>query len=342
VVLGAIGGCARPAEESAPEAAVESWFEEGPVRVHVRLDQIEIDTVGSVTLDIETDSDPRFVVEGAKIGDSLGGLTVRDRIERGPTLGADGRVHRSTRLMLEPYLPGEYEIPELVFSYESIEGEGGNGGDGGGQAGEVRTGALRVDVVSVLGDGALSLGEMRDVVDPVRKVEIPVGGIVIASVIAIGLVVAIVVVGRRLQLDPPAVSPVSASRERLEVLQRRPLEDEPERSETLHEASELVRLCIAHRAEPGAAQMSQRELSRAMRDWIGIDTSERLALGGMLRRLDEALYGGSIPDADETRELVKDAREHLAIIDRVGVHFAAAAQLEQEIEQEIKEEDRAS
>lgn len=308
-----------------PEYAQESWFEEGPLELHAAVDTVEIDTVGAVRLRFDARLDAGYALVLPDIDDKLGEFTVADIRRRGPTMTESGSTAWSLDLTLEPYLPGEYEIPSLEFGFAPVAD-----GTPAEPGGTITTRSILVTVTSVLDDQELALPELRDVVDPETEFELPIGGVVIAGVIGLGLIAAIVLIARKLQLEPLPPSPVTEALHRLQVLSLRSHDDPEERASTLGEVSELIRRCIAHRGDPRAMRMSERELRRSMSSWPGLDAHEHVRLAGLLKRLDEARFAGRNPAREETADIVREAIEMLPVIERAFVHFSIAEAADRE------------
>ncbi len=320
------GGCAESEGDArqAEPTGIASWIERGPLRVHVAVDRDELHVAESLTLTIEASVSDGYVLDLPRLGDrkhsgdvSLAPLRITDERRQGTHMDDGGRIRESLVLTLEPYLPGEFEIPALTFHARPIEHPGA------GEAIEATTRPIAITVRSLLTSDELVLPQMRDVVDPAYDFEVPVGGVVAALVIAAGLLAGIVLIGRRLIMEPLPPSTIDEARERLDVLARRSLDEEDERRETLLEASSLLRACLATRTDRRATRMSERELRRLIRSRHTLDTHEQLALTGLIRELDEAVFGGGQTEAEQARALIRSVIEQLPVIERCGLHFAA-------------------
>ena len=302
-----------------PTYAQESWFSDGPLELHAAIDDIEIDVVGAITLHFDALIQPGYILVTPEINEKLGVFDVVEIKRTGPTMTATGIVSWSLDVTIEPYLPGEYEIPPLDFAYTPVADSPENG-----FGGMLTTRPILVTVLSVLESDELSLGELRDVIDPTSDFVFPVAGVVIAGFIGLGLLAAIIVIARKLQLEPPPPSPVTEALQRLRILALRTHDDPGEREGTLGEVSQLIRRCIAHRGESGAARMSERELRRSMASCPGLDTHEHIRLSSLFKRLDEAQFAGFVADRQETSDIVQEAIELLPAIERAFVQFSIA------------------
>ncbi len=332
-VFVALGGCAKSEPEQPKKIYVqESWFEDGPLRLHAAIDVNEIDVVGSVLLHFEAHVKPGHSLIPPEIGEKLGVFDVVDTKRTGPSMTETGETRWSLDVTIEPYLPGEHEVPALNFGYAPVPREDDGVGEQEGSGGEVVTRPIRVMVTSVLESDELALAELRDVIDPQTEFAFPTMGVVIGGVVAIGLVGGIVLIARKLQLEPVTPSPVTEALQRLQVLQMRTHDDADERQGTLSEVSELLRRCIAHRGDSRALRFSERELRRTMASWPGLDAHEHMRLLSLFKQLDEARFAGRAPGREETLDIVRDTIEMLPAIERTFVHFSIADAAEKDEE----------
>lgn len=335
IALMSLGACegsdAGQAEQEPGDVA--SWIERGPLRVHVGVDRDELTVAEALTLTIEASVEPGYVLDLPDLGDrdregdvSVAPMRIIDEHRESAHMDANGRIVESVTLVLEPYLPGEVEIPAISVRARLLRDAGA------GEAVEASTRPIAVTVRSLLVSDDLVLPELRDVIDPTYSIEVPVGGVVAALAIAGGLVCGIVLIGRRLIMEPLPPSTIDEARERLELLVRRELIDEDERTRTLLETSDLLRACIASRTDRRATRMSERELRRLIRGRHTLDTHEQLALCGLVRELDDALFSGRTIEPERARALVRSVIEQLPVIERCGLHFAGSPDDEEESE----------
>ena len=140
-------GCTSgPAEGEARGWEVERAYGEDPVAVRLRVDRLRITTAQVVRVEVEVDAPEGVAVrlpDPEQFADS--GFQVAPRTEP-PALVDDGRTRHLRRFRLEPFLAGDYPIPALAVGWLAP----------GGEPAGLSTGALTVQVSSVLGDAAVA------------------------------------------------------------------------------------------------------------------------------------------------------------------------------------------
>ena len=122
-VAWAFFGCAEaPEGEGGPAFQKEVNFPDGDSQMVVLLDKNEISLVESVQLELilrypagENFSLPSFKPK-------LGEWTVVDETVVDKAAIENGRIEARRSYTLEPYLPGEYVIPETPLKFEGVEG----------------------------------------------------------------------------------------------------------------------------------------------------------------------------------------------------------------------------
>ena len=148
----AVGACATSDEEPAnPEPAVLRVTESGGARLTLALDRDALTTAGTATLRLEIESAESDAVEFPDSEDGFGEFAVVRDEAAGDRLLEDGRVARGREYVLQPFLPGEYELPALKVVL--------NGST------EVLTEPVAITVESVLDDPEDA--ELREIGDPV-------------------------------------------------------------------------------------------------------------------------------------------------------------------------------
>ncbi|MEO1511043.1 MAG: hypothetical protein AAFU70_03130, partial [Planctomycetota bacterium] len=126
LMASALVACERSAPETAAVAS-EQVIETGGVRVELTLDRDALSPVDLATVRLRWSRplDPLDVAarRGEPSQDDVftdAGWTVVERTEA-PAIAVDGLVTREVAWRLEPFLPGEYEIPALELRFD--EGE---------------------------------------------------------------------------------------------------------------------------------------------------------------------------------------------------------------------------
>lgn len=300
--------CDSPAAP-APEAALEDWLKDGPLEVHVAVDRLRISTPEDLAVTIDTRLAPgHFLDEPPLQRDArLGDWEIARVIRTSPALEDDGRTFVRRRVLLRPFLPGEYQLPTLDFAWRDFDGAA---------AGSLQTRPAPIVVESVLSARApLRAGEYRDVVDPPRAQ----GNALAVALVATGAVLFVggllwAIARARARPEAPA-SPFAACRHRLARLHRMPLESSRARREAWAEVNGLLMLCLSVELEPGAAALSERQLARRVLAWPGLEPHDQAMLIGLFNRFN-GLYDGRDVDEAETRQLLEAAHEGVRIIEK--------------------------
>lgn len=153
--LAACGPGAGP-EEGQPPPAVTQLQEHGGARLELTLERDSLTTAETVGLRLEVECAESDTVEFPDADSGFGVFSViRDR-QLPARLAADGRLLRGREYELQPFLPGEYEVPALTVRL--------NGGL------EISSEPVQVTVESVLEDPEsaelLDIGDAVDVPAP--------------------------------------------------------------------------------------------------------------------------------------------------------------------------------
>lgn len=139
-----LGGCSDIGDEGgAVQYSVEKNYRSGPLEVWVRFSNVEISIAETLEVEITAAVEAGYEVTMGDLSEVVEGFDVIDWRKLDEQLDDAGRVVQTYRYRLEPMVDGVVEIGELVFGY-SKEGE----------AGEVRSEAMEVMVVSTLGENA--------------------------------------------------------------------------------------------------------------------------------------------------------------------------------------------
>ncbi len=115
-------GCKRDAESAKAETAfeVDNIYERGPVTVHVRLDQTEINIAQTVLLQFEATVRPDYKIEMPKVDEVLQDFGLVRWDAPGERLDENNDVVTTYEYQLEPFLSGRYEIPAFTFTFHDV------------------------------------------------------------------------------------------------------------------------------------------------------------------------------------------------------------------------------
>jgi LPXTG-motif cell wall-anchored protein len=147
----ALAGCRAP--EAEPEKfAIEKRYEAEPVEVTLKVNRDQVTVADTVEVTLEAVAPEGESLRFPDLSGKLGDFTVLGSSESAPLLVGENRVVRRRVYELEPFLPGDYTVPELSVGF----GEGGS----------IETESVTVVVASVLPEGAEN-PDIKDITPPV-------------------------------------------------------------------------------------------------------------------------------------------------------------------------------
>ena len=141
---------------------VSKTYESGSVTATIEVSADSITVVDQVELAVEVIATEQQQVAFPEVGDKLGEFRVVDIRLADPKLLDSGRVARRQTYVLEPFLPGQYEIPALEI------GIGGKGAEADSQQ-KIKTDPIAIEVRSLLPDSE----EEPDIKEASGPVEMP-------------------------------------------------------------------------------------------------------------------------------------------------------------------------
>jgi hypothetical protein len=114
--------CSQPALQSEPDAFSKT-YQRGTVEIGVALDRSVITSAEQMTLRYTMTTDEDHEIAWPEIPEEIDGFTVADERYARDTLVENGRVRRVRSVTFEPFLPGEYSIPAIAFTWSSPDNE---------------------------------------------------------------------------------------------------------------------------------------------------------------------------------------------------------------------------
>ena len=296
-----ISGCTSGrADHAAPAWEIEHAYGAGPVAVRLRVDRLRITTAQTVRVEVEVDAPegvPVRLPDPEQFADS--GFQVALRTEP-PSLADDGRTRHLRRFRLEPFLAGDYPIPELAVGWLAP----------GGEPAGLSTGTLTVQVSSVLGDAA-DLPELREVGDPIRA---PLRwwrpALAGAAALAVAAAVAAAIRWRRrvaasrpVPVEPPGVAALRA----LDELERdQAYKADPDRFYVT--VSSILRVYLEGRFGLRAPEQTTEEFLAAAEAEAAFDRDQQRTLRAFLAACDAVKFARARPSAEETTRIIGTAR----------------------------------
>jgi hypothetical protein len=140
-------------KKAAEDWAVTKTYESDGAVLTLKVDRDKISVADSVSVELEAlvpeGTDLQFPAREPKLGE----FTQTSVKTAAPQLLADNKVLLRHTISLEPFLPGDYEIPALTVKV--------------GEAGEITTDPVKVAVLSVLPDGAGEDVDIKEIAPPV-------------------------------------------------------------------------------------------------------------------------------------------------------------------------------
>jgi len=152
LLLLAAFSCGPSSEDRAAGPAIVKRYSVEPVELTVSVDRDRLDVSETVELALEATAPEEQEVRFPVLPDKLGGFSVLESREASPLLVGDGQILRRETYVLEPFLPGDYEIPPLTI--------------GIGEDRSIETEPMQVVVESLLKEGE-EKPEIKDIAPPV-------------------------------------------------------------------------------------------------------------------------------------------------------------------------------
>ena len=301
-----ITGCTSGVAEGAASAwEVDHAYGEDPVAVRLRVDRLRISTAQTVQVEVEVHAPEGVLVrlpDPEQFADS--GFQVAPRTEP-PALVGDGRTRHLRRFRLEPFLAGDYPIPELAVGWLAP----------GGEPTGLSTGALTVQVSSVFGDtGAAAasedLPELREVGDPIRAplrwwrpALAGVAALAVAAAVAAAIRWRRRVAGRPVPVEPPGVVALRA----LDELDRdQALKADLDRFYVT--VSSILRAYLEGRFGLRAPEQTTEEFLAAAEAEPAFDREQQRTLRAFLAACDAVKFARARPSAGQTARIIDTAR----------------------------------
>jgi hypothetical protein len=295
--------CVAAAACALAQEPVSQRVVSGPLAVVLEVDRSEITVAQRIMLSISAE-----VADGARfempvVGDDaggprpkLGGWAIIRSEDDAPRSAGGAIVHRR-RVILEPFLAGEYKIPPMEFAYRAR---------GTSERGVVRTAPMTVRVASVLGDapGDASKPDLGEPLGTVAFPEAPRSGSSVWWWVAgVGAAAILAAIGWRARRHRPVVSELELAIRDVEAFaSARPGDESPAAYDLI---ARSLRRALADRLDPAASGMTSEELIVLAERSGSLDDSAKRRLATVLQRADAARYAGmSSASAGDSLETV--------------------------------------
>ena len=287
-----------PAErpEKKDVVPITQAHEGGGARLALHLDRDSLSTAESASLRLEVECGESDGVGFPDLDDGLGEFAVPRSESLPARLVANRRVVRGREYELQPFLPGEYEIPALTVVLNGSE--------------EISTTPVTVSVTSVLNDP--SDADLRDIAEPV-DMPVPWWWWALAALaIAAAVAAATWYWHRRRRQDAPGSVPASeAALAALDALLAESLLEDGRFKLFYQRLSDIVRRYIESRFGIHAPEQTTEEFLAGLAAAPEIGADHQLLLRRFLGRADMVKFAKFVPGADETGASVDAARSFI-------------------------------
>ena len=294
----ALAGCLLhcSSAEREPVEGIEQVHEANGATLTLKLDRRSLSISESLllTLEVEAAESDRVAFPNPAAG--FGEFESASDAPAPARLGADGRVTRSHRYELEPFLPGEFDIPVLTVVL--------NGST------EIETDPVKITVTSVLDDPENA--ELRDIGGPV---DIPapwwlwaLGGLAAAAAVA-GYI--LWRKRKREAAAPPPPLPHETALAALRVLLAEELPAKGVYKPFYRRLSGLLRRYMEDRFGLRAPEQTTEEFLEAMRGSHAIERAHKDLLKDFLHHADMVKFAELTPEPADAERAADSARRFI-------------------------------
>ena len=310
VVVG-LWACGAPQPE-ATEPAIEQSVEQGPVRLTVSLDRVEISAaeVLELTIEVEYPEDAQIALPAP--GTMLGDFLVESHEAAPPRLLAGNRLAAEQRITLAPAAAGDFMIPVLQADATLADG----------QLLTLRSTAIAVKVTSLLTEDEGRTPELRDIEEPLEA-PIPtawkLGGL-LAVVLAVGAFVWWKWFRKVKAVPERAAAPIppgQAALARLDALNASELLEAGDHRAFHFALSDILREYIERRFSLRAQEQTTDEFLAGLPNQRVFNAEQQLLLQDFLRRSDLVKFAKYAPQAQQSREAAEACRRFVVETDDV-------------------------
>ncbi|MYB52537.1 MAG: protein BatD [Acidobacteriia bacterium] len=280
-----------------PEPAVTKTYEAAGGRLELTLDRSSLTTAESALLRLAVEADEGAAVAFPDSGDGFGEFAVVRDEEVSERLLDGGRVERVREYVLQPFLPGDYELPPLTVTL--------NGSD------SISSEALTIPVESVLPDP-----ETADLLDIAEPLDIPAPWwwwALGALLMAVAAVATLWWWKRRKEKlsAPRVVPPHEIALTALDALLSEGLLAGGAVELFYLRLSDIVRHYIEDQFSLRAPEQTTEEFLVAMSSGPHIRRDHQTLLRDFLQRADMVKFAKFVPAAEETGGAVEAARQFI-------------------------------
>jgi hypothetical protein len=291
-----------------PDSAnsIERKAEKGPVKLSVRVWPREPRLSDLVEMDISVESQPGIEVKPPAFGQAVGDFLVRDYTER--PLAAGEKNLRRFHYQLEPAHAGKHLIRSV--SIEFVDKRPNS--ERPGEPALLETDPLEVNVTSELGALAPSLANLEPMLPPQPVPQTTAIGWLIASGLAVLLVVVAIWAVRRRKgrpIEPRRQTPEEIARAALERLLEENLPGHGLIKEFYLRLTGIVRQYVEDTTGIRAPEQTTEEFLRDIRSRAAFSPERSVQLADFLEAADLIKYAGQQPGEGQIDQAVARAHE---------------------------------
>jgi len=299
---------ATPPEQAEP--AAQQSYEQGPVRLTVSLDKIEISAadVAELTLTAEYPEDAQVALPAPAT--VLGDFLVESQELTPPRLVSGNRLAVEQHITLAPAAAGDFTIPVLQANATLADG----------QLLTLQSTPIPVKVTSLLAGDAGTAPELRDIEEPLEApipLEWKLGGL-LAVLLLVGAFVWWKWFRKAKIVEAPAAPPVppgQAALARLDALNASELLEAGDYRAFHFELSDILRQYIERRFSLRAQEQTTDEFLAGLPDQRVFNSEQQLLLQDFLRRSDLVKFAKYAPRAGQSREAAEACRKFVVETD---------------------------
>lgn len=287
-------GCA-PADRE-PAATVEQVREADGATLRLTLDRRELTTVETLLLTLEVEAAESDRVAFPNPAANFGEFEAAGDRPAAARLGEDGRVTRGHSYTLEPFLPGEFDVPSLTVTL--------NGST------EIATDPVTVTVTSVLDDPESA--DLRDIGGPV-DVPAPwwwwaLGGLTAAAAAAMGY---FLWRKRKRKAAAPPPLPHETALAAMRALLAENLPAQGVVKPFYRRLSSILRRYIEDRFGLRAPEQTTEEFLEAMRGSHAVERAHKDLLQEFLHHADMVKFAELTPEPADAERMADSARRFI-------------------------------
>ncbi|MBX3322020.1 MAG: hypothetical protein KF757_03415 [Phycisphaeraceae bacterium] len=288
----ALSACQRHENPPPPlDAAISSRSDSALGSLHIVIPSGEMRTVDTIDVSITISTAPGVVITSFAFNPAAHGWTILHETSQPPTMSQTSMLVEQRLLTIEPFLPGDYEIPSVTAVLRSRDGTSAS----------LETSPQTVRVVSVLTEADKDLAPVRPLLDEPRQAVLPS---ILPTLIWGGTLLAIVIVAAFVLVLRAHKRPKGATAAKPRSLYDDTLSD----PEFARIALGLIASKIHPLEQVSCDAITTEDIIRAINRRDSNPVTSQLV--GLLHKLDAAQYSGDSL-SKEQRATIRSAIEQL-------------------------------